>query len=207
MEELRILAGFASYVILHPRRKGQKSNSVSHAERAIAAVGGYYRSIDGMIAGKDALVDFGDYIKGILKGLGKLYPTIPQRSVPLLVDDMRAIRAVMNLGSYSEAEIWALWISQWQGFMRGSDIFRLTDQRERKWDPDSDMHLDRITWEKVEPEKNHGCTLKMRWTLKPTKTDQAGTKGFVGLQAWIAVCGPRQTTYTCPSWGDKHRTE
>lgn len=66
---------------------------------------GYYQSINGRIPGEDALLDFGDYIKGILKGLDKLYPTITQRRLPPIKDDIRAIRAVMNIGTYSEAKL------------------------------------------------------------------------------------------------------
>lgn len=67
-------------------------------------VRGYYQSINGRVPGKDALVDFGDYIKAILKGPEKLYHAIPQRILPPLADDMRVIRAMMNLGSYTEVE-------------------------------------------------------------------------------------------------------
>lgn len=102
------MAGFASYVVLHPRRKGQKDNSVSHAERAVAEVRRYYQSMNGRIPGKDALVYFGDHINGMLKGLGKLYLAVRKRRLPLLADDMREIRAVMNLGSYTGAALGAL---------------------------------------------------------------------------------------------------
>lgn len=84
----------------------------------------------------------------------------------------------MNLRSYTEAALWVQWLSQGQGVMRGSDILRPTDQRARKWDPDCETQLNRIAWETFNHERNHGFTVKMRWTLKPTKIDQAETKGF-----------------------------
>lgn len=71
------MAAFASYVVLYPRKKGQKHNILSHAEWAVAAVRGYYQAINGMVPGKDVLIDFSDYMKGILKGPGKPYSYVP----------------------------------------------------------------------------------------------------------------------------------
>lgn len=71
-EEIQCLAGFASYVVLFPRRKTQAHNSTAHAERAIGAVRGYYQSVYGRVLGKDHLVDCGNFIKRVLKGLTKL---------------------------------------------------------------------------------------------------------------------------------------
>lgn len=61
--------------------------------------------------------------------------------------------------------------------MRGSDILRPADQRSRKWVPKRDTNVGRIMWEEVQTSSNHGCAMKMRWKLKPTKTYQARTKG------------------------------
>lgn len=56
--------------------KGQKHNSVSQSERKVSTVRGYYQGSTVIIPEKDALVDFGDYINGILKGLAKPYAAI-----------------------------------------------------------------------------------------------------------------------------------
>lgn len=167
--------GLASYVVLHPRRKGKTHNSVSHAEIAVAAVQGYYHGIHERVHSKDPLIDFGDYIKGILKGLGKLYSTVPQRRLPLLAD---AINTVINLGSYTLAALCTLWLAQWQGVMRGSDILKHTDRRARKWNPDQYTHLGTVPSEEVSPGANYGCSVEMRWRLKPMNTDQTGAQGF-----------------------------
>lgn len=96
-------------------------------ERAVAAIRGYYHNLNGRFSVKDALVDFANYIKCILKGLGKLYPSAQHRRLPLLANYMRSIRAIMNLGLYSEAALWVVWLSQWNAVMRGSDIMRAAD--------------------------------------------------------------------------------
>lgn len=62
--------------------------------------------------------------------------------------------------------------------MRGSDILKPAYQKARKWITDHDMHVGRISWEDVQPSVCHGCSLNIRWELKPTKTDQAVTNGF-----------------------------
>lgn len=103
---------------------------------------------------------------------------VPQRTPPLLVDDMREIKAFINLGRYAEAAIWALWFSQWQGVLTGSYILKPTQQKARKWNPERDKNLDRISWEEVRPEVKHGCSIKLRWKLQTTKIDQVGTQGL-----------------------------
>lgn len=82
---------------------------------------------------------------------------------------MSAIRAVMNLCSYTEA---ALWLSQWRGIMRIADIIRKNDQKGSKWDPECDKNLDRISWKQVKPEEKHGHAIDMLWKLKQTKKHQ-----------------------------------
>lgn len=84
---------------------------------------------------------------------------------------MRAIRAVMKLDEVRDLTYWALWASKLQGVMRSSDILRPSDDKARHWDPSTDTHVGRITWEDVEPKENGGCKTRMRWRLKPSKTD------------------------------------
>lgn len=117
--EVQLLAGFADYFVLFPQRKAQVHNSTAHAERAIGAVRGHYQSINDIIPGKDQLVDCGNIIKRVLKGLGKLYPTSNQKMLSLLSTHMKAIKKVMNIQELEDATLWALWLTQWQGLMRG----------------------------------------------------------------------------------------
>lgn len=62
--------------------------------------------------------------------------------------------------------------------MRGSDILQAAGHKENNWSTKRDTHIRRISWESIDHEENHGCELKMRWRLKPSKTDEAGTMGF-----------------------------
>lgn len=69
------------------------------------------------------------------------------RRMPLLADDMRAIRAVMNLNSLNELTYWALWESHWKVFMRSSNVPRPSDDKLQRWNPTRDTHVGRITGE------------------------------------------------------------
>lgn len=91
---------------------------------------------------------------------------------------MRAIRGVVKIGHVDDATLWAMWISQWQGVMRWSDILRPADQKPRRWDAAKDTHIGRFNWEVVDPNTHHGCSLRMRWKMKPIKTHHSGEKGF-----------------------------
>lgn len=71
-KEIPYLAGFASYLVVFLREKNQTSNRTAHAERDIGAVRGYYRMINGIVPGKDYLVDYGNTIMNVLKSLWPL---------------------------------------------------------------------------------------------------------------------------------------
>lgn len=69
-------------------------------------------------------IHFTRTLRGVTRGLRKLYPVTSMVRVPLLVVYMRAIRGVMNMNNLKDVTYWALWASQWQAFIRGSDILR-----------------------------------------------------------------------------------
>lgn len=58
--------------------------------------------------------------------------------------------------------------------MRGRDVLRPTHDKERPWDPARDTHIARIIWEDIEPDNHGGCTMRMRWRMKPSIKDKAG---------------------------------
>lgn len=91
---------------------------------------------------------------------------------------MRDIKKAMDLQELEDATLWALWLTQWQGVMRGSDILRPADQENRTWDIKKDTHIGRLKWECIDPRTHHGCDMILRWDMKPRKTDQSGEKDF-----------------------------
>lgn len=96
-KEFLVLAGFASFVVTYPRRAGQSHNSTAHAERVVCVVRGYYENMYGRFLGMRRAADFIRTLRGVTRGLRKLYTTTPMVRVPLLADDLRAIRKVMDL--------------------------------------------------------------------------------------------------------------
>lgn len=175
-EEMEMLAGFAGYVVMYPIQKGKSHNSVAHAERSVGVVKAYYRGKNGRTPGSGAETSFDYYIKDALRGLAKVYPTDCMKRAPLLADQMREIRRTMNLQDLKEATMWAPWVSQWQGVLRGSDILRRPEDKRKPCDKDKATHMGRLSWERIDPKENHGCEVRLRWFMKPSKTDQTGGK-------------------------------
>lgn len=68
--------------------------------------------------------------------------------------------------------------SQWQGVMRGNDVLHPTDEKGRTWNPIRDTHIGRLTWEKVDPSTHNGCSTRIRWRMKQSKTDPAAEQAF-----------------------------
>lgn len=178
LEEVQLLAVFAIYVVLFPRRKAQSHNSTAHVERAIGAIRGYYQSIHGRIPVKDQLVDYGNLIKRILKRLAKLYSTTNRKRLPLLASHMREIKKVIDLKELEDTTLWSLWLTQWQVVIRGLDILRPVDQNNSMWDIKKDKHIGPIKLEAIDPKMHHSCDMRLRWDMKPTKTEQSGEKDF-----------------------------
>lgn len=154
-EEMQFLAEFASYFVLFPRRKNQTYNSTGHSERAIVVFKVHYQSLNGRVQGKYHLVDYGDRIKKVLKGLAKIRPSTTQKRLPLMPSNMRGIIAVMKLDYLEKATLWALWLAQWQVVMIFSDILRLVDLKGLKWELTRGTHIGRIRWEDVDPKTYH----------------------------------------------------
>lgn len=138
----------------------------------------YYEHMNGRAPGAGRGVDFIRTLRKVTRGLRKLYPSTPMLRISLLADDMRAIRAVMQLDDLKDLTYCARLASQFQGVMRSSNILRPSDGKARRWDPKKDTHVGRITWEDVDPAANGGRKTRMRWRLKPSKTDPGGEKRF-----------------------------
>lgn len=110
-EEMTEVVGFAGYVAMLPREKGKASNSIAHAERAVGEVRAHYEGKNGRAPGTGTGEDFSYYVMDALRGLGKVYPSEVMMWMPLLADDMRALKATMDLNNTREATLRALWLS------------------------------------------------------------------------------------------------
>lgn len=93
---------------------------------------------------------------------------------PILSEHLRALRRVMDMTKAKDLAMWALWVVQWQGMMRASDVLNTATDAKRRWNPLRDSHLGRLSWEHVDAISNAGYGTWLRWRLKPSKTDQAG---------------------------------
>lgn len=56
--------------------------------------------------------------------------------------------------------------------LRGSDILRKPEERRKTWKKEKTTHTGRLSWERIDPKENHGCEVKLRCRMKPSKTDQ-----------------------------------
>lgn len=148
-KECMVLVGVGNFVVKFLRQSEQSHNSTAHTERAIGTVISYYEHTHGRGHGMGRDIDISRTLRGVTIGLRKLYPTAPMVMVPLHANDMRAIRRIMDTNNFRHVTYWALWASQWQLFMRRSDILRPSDEKDRKWDPTKEYHIRRVKWEDV----------------------------------------------------------
>lgn len=82
-KEYMILAGFASFVVAYPRRAKRKHNSKAHAEQSVRTVRGYYEHMNGHAPAVGYGINFTRTLRGVTRGLKKLYPTTLIIGIPL----------------------------------------------------------------------------------------------------------------------------
>lgn len=104
-EEMVALACFAGYVVMYPRRNNKTHNSVVHVEWAVGIVKAYYRGNTGRTPGSGVDANFDSYVKDALRVLGKVYPSEVMKRAPLLADNMRRIKAKIDLQDAKEATL------------------------------------------------------------------------------------------------------
>lgn len=100
---MKILAGFAGYVVIFPRMKGKTQNSAAFAKRALGVVKAYYRGRYGRAPATGTEVWFDTYVKEALRRLRKIYRMEKMERAPLLADQIREIRARMKFQDPKEA--------------------------------------------------------------------------------------------------------
>lgn len=177
-KECMTVAGFASFLVTYPIKASQKHNSASHAERTVCTVRNYYLDMLCRTPGSRRDFDVTNTLRGVTRGLRKLYPTEPMSEVPLLAYDMWAIRRTMDLDYLRDLSYWALSAAQWHGFMRGSDILRPATDNNHKCQPGRNTHVGQIFWEPIDAKGNGVCETSILCRLKRSKTDQSGETQF-----------------------------
>lgn len=97
---------------MYQRRENQTHNSTANAERAVGAIRNFYTQKWERVLGIGELVDFIKQMRGVLRGLRKLYPKEPMLRIPLLAEDMRATRGGMDLTALKDQTYWTLYSSK-----------------------------------------------------------------------------------------------
>ena len=75
--------------------------------------------------------------------------------------------------------LWALWLTQWQGLLRSSDLIKKKREAQVPWDPRIETHRGRLSMEVAKDLQNRILGPRIKLLLKPNKTDQAGTENTV----------------------------
>lgn len=136
----------------------------------------HYQASNGRMRGKWFGVTYGNALQQIFRCLKKINPTNKTQRVTVLADHLRSIRATLDLSSFRETTLWALWLSHWQAVMRASNILLKTGDGRRSWNSKKDTHLGTLHWKKLKTGENPGIEWRLRWFLKPSKTDQSGER-------------------------------
>jgi hypothetical protein len=132
----------------------------------------------------------------LVKALHKFSPSRRAIRKPILVQHLRAIRCLLDLKANQQHRVlWALITTSWQSVSRFSDLIRGKKVPSQKgWNLD-DMHRGRVNFE---VDKQAPAGLSVRLDMPPSKTDQAGERGFIkhlpvdldpeSISAGAAIC-------------------
>lgn len=173
-----VFASFVAFVVTIPRRSKQAHNSTSHAYISVGDGSSYCEHMHERTTGSGLGVELIRTPPGVARELRNQYTWTPRPIIPLLADDMRAIRALMDMEDLNNLTYWALWTSQWQGLMQNSNVLQQSDDKARCWKPAKDTNVLKNTWKDIALAHNSGCKTKLRWVLKPIKTYPGGRKRF-----------------------------
>lgn len=93
---------------------------------------------------------------------------------------LREIRKQMDLeGSQMHRTLWALWLTQWQGVLRGGDLIRGDKDQLHAWDASRDTHRGRVELGIGRDVDGNVLGAKISTHIKPTKPDQLNERQIV----------------------------
>lgn len=113
----------------------------------------------------------------MLHGLRCLAWTYQHRQLPLLQRHMCGARRALNPSRGKDRALQALWCTQWQGVLRSAELIRDPARAGLAWSAARDTHRSRLRAEAVQGQ-GPAAGLRLTLSLKQTKTDQAGTRGW-----------------------------
>lgn len=178
--ENEILACFAAYVVHRPRRIGKGRNTGAYARLVVASIRSCFAEEVGRQPGTNARHFSSTVLGPLFKGLEKFSPSPQQYRLPILQQHLRLIRKHLDVeGSHEDCTLWALWLTQWQGVLRSGDLIKSGGHARSNWNPETCTHRGRVTTDVIVEEGALQGRIRVSLELKPTKTDQAGEKGFI----------------------------
>ena len=179
-EEMDILTKFAEFVVAFPRRKKKELNTTPHAEQCIASVRSHYAAKHGRRPGLRAGSNGGSQLQLVLKGLKNMSPSKKGERLPILQHHLRADRRHLDISNNGLHRVcWALWLTQWQGVLRSSDVISRLKWTGRTWIPSKEIHRGRLAVGDASDARGEIIGPRLPLTLKPNKTDQGGEKQTV----------------------------
>lgn len=179
--EAALLASFAAFLVAFPR-SSTKRNSALYAQQIISSVRTFYED---KIGRRPRLLPNGrahGHLKAAMKGLRAIAPVRAKRRLQILQYHLRAVKRVLDLcNNQFHRVLCCMWLMQWQGCMRASDIIRRKREGARCWAPERDTHRGRIKVGIARGTDGRPIGASITLMMKPTKTDRSVEKGLCRL--------------------------
>lgn len=117
-EQAELPSALVNFVVRFSRT-GRVCNTAVYTRQVLASIRSYYAELIGWRPDLSSSGASHDRIKAVMRGCAKVgLASLPKRR-PILLHHMRASRARLDLcANVLHRVVWALWASQWHGFLR-----------------------------------------------------------------------------------------
>lgn len=169
-DEDELLAMFAVFVVVRPRKGSKDHNSGDYGGACVTAVRNWcekrHHRRPGTVGRGHTL------LPQLLKGLRKMYPSDRPVRLPILQQHLRRVQALLDLeGSPYHRVLWAFWLTCWQGVCRCSDLIRGKKVPGRgPWSAERDTSRASLTSSVVSP-PDAPAYVRLTLRMKPNKTN------------------------------------
>jgi len=175
--EGEILSAFAAYSFSETTKAGRETVLKNTVDRDLNNVKEHLFSKWGRMPGHQQNGKMTMQLTMMLRGIERMQRPPEDPRLPILQQHLRAVKSKLDLkNSKAHRVLWALWLTQWQGSLRSSDLIRPENDVNRTWKPMWDSHRGRIRVEMLHNARGKQLGIALVLTLKPLKNDRHNTR-------------------------------